>query len=88
MTDIVKSSFVGNASPQIPLVQPRPTAYAAPSQLAHTLDSDELHQLCQLAAEILQDPLAVQRLSDRVMTLMQHDLQLQRERNHGYGRRW
>lgn len=48
----------------------------------------EQEALLQLAAEILQDPLAMQYLCDRVYTLMQQDLQRQRERSRGYGRQY
>jgi len=48
---------------------------------------DEQEALLQLASEILQDPLAMQHLCDRVYTLMQQDLQRQQERHRGYGRR-
>lgn len=71
------------------LMQPvSPTAYAAPVHFSETLQPDELAILSQLSAELLQNPLALQQLSDRVLELMRQDLRLQRERHHGYGRRW
>lgn len=81
---------LGSEAPTQPFfaVTVNPTCYAAPAQFSDTLPSDELEMLYQLAAELLEDPLAVQRLSDRVLELMQQDLTLQRERDRGYGRRW
>ncbi|MGG6296337.1 hypothetical protein ACQ4M4_18255 [Leptolyngbya sp. AN02str] len=53
-----------------------------------TPSGDEQEELLQIAAEILQDPVAMQYLCDRVYTLLQQDIQRQRERSGGYGRRW
>lgn len=72
----------------IPLPTSSPGEYTAPVQFLSTTKADELETLCQLAAELLEDPLAVQRLSARVLELLQRDLEQQRERHHGYGRRW
>jgi len=65
-----------------------PGAYAAPVRFLDLPQPEDLAMLSQLAAQLLQDPLAVKQLSDRVMELLQRDLKLQRERSHGYGRRW
>ncbi|MBM0744557.1 hypothetical protein JOY44_23605 [Phormidium sp. CLA17] len=70
-----------------PIAAVSPGEYAAPAQFLE-IDSAELEMLSQLAAQLLNDPLAVQRLSDRVVELMQQDLKLQQERDRGYGRRW
>lgn len=64
-----------------------PAAFATPAHL-NVSNSNDLAQLSGLAAQLLQDPLAMQRLSDRVLELLQQDMRLQRERNRGYGRRW
>lgn len=61
--------------------------YAASASMLEDKTEEDRVALTQLAAKILQDPLAMRRLSDRVFQLLQEDLQLQRERNRGYGRR-
>lgn len=72
-------------TPPLPLAV-SPGAYAAPAQFL--VEPEELALLSQLAAQLLADPLALQQLSDRVVELMQQDLNRQRERDRGYGRRW
>lgn len=64
-----------------------PTAYAAPARFLDLSHAEDLAMLAKLAAQLLQEPLAVQKLSDRVLELLQHDLTLQRERSGSYGRR-
>jgi hypothetical protein len=41
-----------------------------------------------LAQQILQDPLQLQQLGDRVYELLQQDLRILQERSRGYGRRF
>jgi hypothetical protein len=89
MTDTLPppQSAAGSATlsqPLVPLAAVRPAGYAAPAQFL----ASQPEALAQLAAQVLSDPIAVQRLSDRVIQLLQHDLMLQRERNRGAGRRW
>jgi hypothetical protein len=48
--------------------------------LAAAIPPTEADRLNRLAAEILQDPLALQHLCDRVYTLLQQDLHRQQER--------
>ena len=72
----------------VPAATVSPGAYATPARFLDLPHAEELAMLSQLAAQLLQDPLAVKQLSDRVVELLQNDLRLQRERNHGYGRRW
>jgi mRNA-degrading endonuclease RelE of RelBE toxin-antitoxin system len=43
-------------------------------------------QLCKLIDKILQDPIQLQKLSDKVYELMKEDLQIQRERSGNYRR--
>ena len=69
-----------------PLPAPRPAGYAAPARFLEPAQGADLATLSQLAAQILDDPLAVQRLSDRVVELLHQDLKLQQERSRGYGR--
>jgi hypothetical protein len=71
----------------VELAAVRPSAYAAPAQFLALPQGQELDALAQLAQQVLADPLAVQRLSDRVVELMRQDLRQQRERSGSYGRR-
>lgn len=64
-----------------------PAGYAAPVQFGEPSQGTDLDTLAQLAAQLLQDPIAVYHLSDRVFELLQQDLDRQRERGYGYGRR-
>jgi len=72
----------------VPLAAVIPAGYAAPAHFMDSSHEDELASLSQLAAQVLQDPLAVQRLGDRVIELLKRDLELQRERSRGHGRRY
>jgi hypothetical protein len=72
------------SQPLVPLAAVRPAGYAAPAQFS----ASHPEALAQVAAQVLADPLAVQRLSDRVIQLLQRDLRQQRERSRGAGRRW
>lgn len=56
--------------------------------LGLSVSSLERQAARQLAAQILQDPLAQSKLCDRIYELMQHDLQYQRERQQNYGGRY
>ena len=70
-----------------PIAAVRPAGYAAPARFSAFPHAEDLNLLSQLAAELLQDPLAVRRLSDWVVELLHQDLKLQQERSRGYGRR-
>jgi hypothetical protein len=74
-------------SPLHPTPAIRPGAYATPMQFGE-LSAEELALLSHLAAQVLEDPLAIQQLSDRVVELLGQDLEIERERDRGYGRRW
>jgi hypothetical protein len=56
------------------------------------LDASQPIDLERLPPEVLQrilrDPVLMEKLSDRVYELLRDELQRQRERNHGYGRRF
>ena len=52
--------------------------------LVETPSPTETVLLNRLAAEILQDPLALQHLCDRVYTLLQQDLHRQQERTQSH----
>ncbi len=71
----------------IPSVAVCPAGYAAPARFLQLTHPEDLALLSQLAGQLLQDPLAVKRLSDRVVELVHQDLMHQQERSHGYGRR-
>ena len=94
MTDSLHSTHLtslGSEAPShqsVPVAAITPAGYAAPARFLELPQPEDLAMLSQLAAQLLQEPLAMQRLSDRVMELLQRDLMLQRERNRGYGRRW
>ena len=49
--------------------------------------TDQHQALAQLAKAILQDPVLLEQLCDRIYDLMQTDLRQQQERHRGYGRR-
>ncbi len=71
----------------LPPVTVRPAGYAAPARFLQLTHPEDLALLSQLAGQLLQDPLAVKRLSDRVVELLHQDLVQQQERSRGYGRR-
>lgn len=53
----------------------------------HTSDSEIQTKLAVLAAQILEDPITLKRLSEHVLTKLQLDLKHQYER-HGYSNQW
>ena len=57
-----------------------PAGFAIPMQL-----HPEAAALSGLAAQVLADPIAFRKLSERVMELLEADLRMQRDRNHPYG---
>ena len=61
----------------IPSVAVRPAGYAAPARFLQLTHPEDLALLSQLAGQLLQDPLAVRRLSDRVVELLHQDLMQQ-----------
>ncbi|MEM0979085.1 MAG: hypothetical protein AAGH78_02315 [Cyanobacteria bacterium P01_H01_bin.58] len=48
---------------------------------------EEAGALAGVAQQVLEDPVALQQLSDRVFELLAQDIRLQRERGHTYGSR-
>jgi hypothetical protein len=71
-----------------PRALPPPAGYAAPAAIQGSQAESDRATLALLAAKIRQDPLAMRKLSDRVFELLREDLQIERERNRGYGRRY
>ncbi len=72
----------------VDLSSPRvgPMGLAAPAQVL--LEGDrEAQAVAALAAKILEDPVAMHKLSERLFQMLQADLTIQRERSLGYGRR-
>jgi hypothetical protein len=65
-----------------------PVGYAASARIQSNLpDSDSVtnfNDLCQLAEEIMSDPLKMRLLGDRVYQLMLEDVRLQKERIRKY----
>lgn len=62
-----------------------PAGFAAPGVIQSEHD---LMAMAQLAADLIDDPIALEQFCDRVYELMRDDLQRQRERSHGHGRRF
>ncbi|MGA9377468.1 MAG: hypothetical protein WBV73_01600 [Phormidium sp.] len=58
------------------------------SGLNRVNDNQNQATMSQLAKQVLEDPLLLRQLSDRIYELMQTDLRLQRERSRNYGRRY
>lgn len=58
--------------------------YTAPA-LVQSDRPEDLMQSAQFATKVLQNPLLLKQLSDRVYELMEKDLQYQRERSQSYG---
>ena len=52
-----------------------------------TLASDETSGLASLATQVLEDPIALRQLSDRVFALLKQELQQENERRGYHGRR-
>lgn len=48
---------------------------------------EDAEALAGIAQQILEDPIALQQLSDRVFGLLAQDIRLQRERRHTYSSR-
>lgn len=74
MTDLTPLGPEAVSRPKFPAV--RPAGFVS-------VGTDD-RALLQLAARILSDPLAVQRLGDRVVELLHQDLKLQQERRGRY----
>ncbi|MEO0535840.1 MAG: hypothetical protein AAF215_18450 [Cyanobacteria bacterium P01_A01_bin.123] len=62
-----------------------PAGFVAPGVIQSDRD---LAAMTRLAAELIDDPIALGQFCDRVYELMRDDLQRQRERSQGYGRRF
>ncbi len=66
-----------------------PTAgYGATAGILSELKTEDLAAISQLAGEIMQNPLTIRSLSDRVYQLMLEDLHNQQQRRINYGGSW
>jgi hypothetical protein len=72
----------------------RPVGFVAPARFAESASAanpghgnSAQANLAQLASQVLQDPLAMRWVGDRVVELLRRDLRQQQERSRGYGRR-
>ena len=82
------SASIPHSLGSVALSSPRvgPMGLAAPAQVL--LEGDrEAQAVAALAAKILEDPIAMHKLGERLFQMLQADLMIQRERSLGYGRR-
>lgn len=69
-----------------PIGQPSvPAGYAAPALVQSKGKTEDLAKISKVAGKVLQDPLLMRLLSDRVYKLMLEDLRRQQERSRNYG---
>lgn len=64
-----------------------PAGYAAPALVQSKSKTEDLVKISQVAGKVLQDPLLMRLLSDRVYKLMLEDIRRQQERSRNYGGR-
>ncbi|MEP0777118.1 hypothetical protein NDI39_05770 [Microcoleus sp. ZQ-A2] len=62
-----------------------PAGYAAPALMQSKGKTEDLAKISKVAGKVLQDPLLMRLLSDRVYKLMLEDLRRQQERSRNYG---
>lgn len=65
-----------------------PSGFAAPPLIQSNCPAQEQAALLQTASKVLNDPILLRQLSDRVYELMLEDLRYQRERSRNYGSRF
>ncbi len=65
-----------------------PSGFAAPPFIESDSQKSDRRALLKTASRVLQDPLLLNRLGDRVYELMLEDLRYQRERSRNYGSRF
>ncbi len=69
-----------------PIGQPFvPAGYAAPALMQRNVKTEDLAKISTAAGKVLQDPLLMRLLSDRVYQLLLEDLRRQQERSRHYG---
>lgn len=62
-----------------------PAGYAAPALVQTKGETEDLAKISEVAGKVLQDPLLMRLLSDRVYQLLLEDLRRQQERSRHYG---
>lgn len=65
-----------------------PSGFAAPPLIQSNCQAQEQSVISQTASKVLNDPILLRQLSDRVYELMLEDLRYQRERSRSYGSRF
>jgi hypothetical protein len=85
--DILKSQEQETKLPQRFGRSPLGSAVPAAEAIGSHLDAADRAAITAVAREILDDPLALRLLADRVYDLMRQDLQQQQQRRFGYGGR-
>lgn len=65
-----------------------PSGFAAPPLIQSNCQTQERSVLLQTADKVLNDPILLRQLSDRVYELLLEDLRYQRERSRNYGSRF
>ncbi len=69
-----------------PIGQPSvPAGYTAPALVQRDGKAEDLAKISKVAGKVLQDPLMMRLLSDRVYQLLLEDLRRQQERSRNYG---
>lgn len=63
-----------------------PSGLAVPLSVHNSLSDSDQNAIAQLAADLLEDPWAIEQLSQRVFELLQTELYYAQERSRGYGR--
>lgn len=63
-----------------------PAGFAAPPFIQLKYQQEKHGALLKTAKKVMEDPLLLRKVSDRVYELMLADLRYQRERNRNYGR--
>ncbi|MEM6612192.1 MAG: hypothetical protein AAF652_08045 [Cyanobacteria bacterium P01_C01_bin.72] len=64
-----------------------PAGFIAPAKIQTNLEQQDFEAISQAASKILENPLEIRQLAERVYQLMQDDLRLQSDRSGNY-RSW
>lgn len=64
-----------------------PVGFVAPAILQSNHSPAIKQEMANVAAQLAKDPMAMRLFCDRIYQLLQDDIQTQKERAHGYGRR-
>ena len=77
---------VSRPSQDVHYALPSTVGTAAPCTSVAAMDPEVAGDLAKLAHTLLEDPIALQTLGDRVFELLQQDIRAQQERNATYRR--